>query len=108
MLETSDAQLGVQAGGWECSFGDAVWVVMGEGESGIRRGRREADMTFGIKEWYWGHCSSGEWMWAVCPLTTPPKAVMDAEVLAFISLNTILTFVSTLEKGCDEPLLQAF
>lgn len=50
MLETSDAQLGVQAGGWEYSFGDAVWVVMGEGESGIRRGRREADMTFGIKE----------------------------------------------------------
>lgn len=31
MLETSDAQLGVQAGGWESSFGDAVWVVMGGG-----------------------------------------------------------------------------
>lgn len=30
-LETSDAQLGVQAGGWESSFGDAVWVVMGRG-----------------------------------------------------------------------------
>lgn len=29
MLETSDAQLGVQAGGWESSFGDSVWVVMG-------------------------------------------------------------------------------
>lgn len=31
MLETSDAQLGVQAGGWDSSFGDAVWVVMGGG-----------------------------------------------------------------------------
>lgn len=39
MLETSDAQLGVQAGGWECSFGATVWVVMGEGDSGIRRGK---------------------------------------------------------------------
>lgn len=26
-LETSDTQLGVRAGGWESSFGDAVWVV---------------------------------------------------------------------------------
>lgn len=33
MLEISDAQLGLQAGGWEYSFGDAVWVVLA-GEEG--------------------------------------------------------------------------
>lgn len=68
MLETSDAQLGVQAGGWESSFGDAVWVVMGGGVgvgdcgSQIRRGRQEAGMTFGIRESYWGHWSIREWI----------------------------------------------
>lgn len=34
MLETSDARLGVQAGGWESSFVDVVWVVMGGGWDG--------------------------------------------------------------------------
>lgn len=31
MLKTSEARLGVQAGGWESSFVEAVWVVMGGG-----------------------------------------------------------------------------
>lgn len=34
--ETSDAQLGVHAGGWE-SFGDAVWVVRGSGGWPLKR-----------------------------------------------------------------------
>lgn len=66
--ETSDARLGVQAGGWESSFRDAVWVVMGSGGGrwgcGLKicRGRWETNMTFGLQESNWGHWSIGEWI----------------------------------------------
>lgn len=42
-LETSDAQLGVQAGGWESSFGVAVWVVVGGGLGWVIVDRRFAE-----------------------------------------------------------------
>lgn len=36
--ETSNTQLGIRAGGWESSFGDAAWVVVGWGGPGVQRG----------------------------------------------------------------------
>ncbi len=47
----------------------------GEGRAGVKdcgshvhRGRREAGMTFGIRESYWGHGSIREWISALCSL----------------------------------------
>lgn len=37
-LETSDAQLGVRAGGWEPSCGDALWGRLQDGGRGRRAG----------------------------------------------------------------------
>lgn len=82
-LETYDAQLGVQAGGWESSFGDSVWVVMrvggwgGDCGSQIHWGRQEAGMTFGTRESYWGHWSIREWIGALRSPNIPPKAVIS-------------------------------
>lgn len=81
MLQSCDAQLGVQAGGWESSFGDAVWVVMGgwrDWGSQFRRGRQKAGVTFGIRESYWGQWSIRERLRALRSLTTHPKAVISS------------------------------
>lgn len=54
-LETSDTQLGVQAGGWESALGDAVWVVIWGGRVGARDCADSPRETGGGRDlWYQG------------------------------------------------------
>lgn len=107
-LETSDARLGVRAGGWEPSCGAAVWGRQQDaGEEGgrqlpIHRGsRRVLRVTFGAGESHGGHWRIRKWTWSLTGGEIHPSGgkIPSKHFFFLLSILFSVTFVFTRRAG---------